>query len=103
MKQQLLILLLLLPFSDSIAQEKSSLETQVEDLQRQVESMRHSFDNLDKAIDDVTWHQRLSDVAFVDEVIITGPPPAIIKNPTGQGARNPVRFRPMCLFPPTLM
>ncbi|MPR35192.1 alpha/beta hydrolase family protein [Salmonirosea aquatica] len=88
----------------SRAQDKSSssLEQQVADLQRQVEGMKHSFDNLDKAIDDVSWHQRLADVAYVDKVIITGPPPAVVKNPTGQGAKNPVRFSSYVFIPAKL-
>lgn len=99
MKKILSLCIIILSGLSGKAQEKSTLEAQVEALQKQVESMRHSFDNLDKAIDDVTWHQKLSDIAFVDKVIITGPPPAVIKNPTGQGAKNPVRFSAYVFIP----
>ena len=33
---------------------------------------------------------RLEDIAEVDKGRFTGPPPRVIKNPTGQGANNPV-------------
>jgi len=104
MKNLVLLVFALMLSQVSRAQEKSSssLEEQVADLQRQVEGMKHNFDNLDKAIDDVTWHQRLADVAYVDKVIITGPPPAVVKNPTGQGAKNPVRFSSYVFIPAKL-
>ncbi|HSB11291.1 MAG TPA: alpha/beta fold hydrolase [Blastocatellia bacterium] len=45
---------------------------------------------LSKDIDDLMWIRALDDVATVDKVRYTGPPPRVIPNPTGQGAGNPV-------------
>ena len=43
-------------------------------------------------VDDLTWFQRVGDVAFIDKVYISGPPKWKEKNPNGQGAGNPVKF-----------
>lgn len=57
-----------------------------------VDALSHSFDILQKQIDDVQWYNKVGDIAFIDKVYITGPPLAKEKNPTGQGAGNPVKF-----------
>ncbi len=54
--------------------------------------LRHQFDILEKKIDDILWYNKVGDIAFIDKVYITGPPLAVEKNPTGQGAGNPVKF-----------
>jgi len=56
------------------------------------EALSHQFDILTKKIDDVNWYNKVGDIAFIDKVYITGPPPAKEKNPTAQGAGNPVKF-----------
>jgi dipeptidyl aminopeptidase/acylaminoacyl peptidase len=43
---------------------------------------------LSKDIDDLMWIRALDDIAVVDKVRYTGPPPRVIPNPTGQGAGN---------------
>lgn len=68
-------------------------------LEAQNESLRHRLDRLEKAVDDLMWYQKVGDVAFIDKVTLTGPPPRVVKNPTGQGAKNPVRF-PTYVFIP---
>lgn len=45
---------------------------------------------LTKQIDDLLWYQKLGDVAMIDKVSYTSKPPHVIRNPTGQGALNPV-------------
>lgn len=101
MKKHFLIALGLLIGQAGFAQEKSkaSLEDQVSKMAKEIEAMQHDFDQVTKGIDDLNWYNKLSDVAFVDKVIITGPPPAIVKNPTGQGAKNPVRFSAYVFIP----
>jgi dipeptidyl aminopeptidase/acylaminoacyl peptidase len=54
---------------------------------------------LRKDIDDLMWFQRLGDIAVVDKVRYTGPPPRVIPNPTGQGAGNPVIIRAYTFTP----
>lgn len=56
------------------------------------EMLGHRLDQLEKAIDDNLWYQRVGSVAFIDKVYITGPPLRKEKNPTAMGAGNPVKF-----------
>jgi dipeptidyl aminopeptidase/acylaminoacyl peptidase len=56
------------------------------------ESLNHRIDRLEKVIDDISWFNRLGDVAFIDKLFMYGPPLVKEKNPTGQGAGNPVKF-----------
>ena len=54
------------------------------------ESMNFTEDSLTRQIDDQMLFHRLEDIAEVDKVRFTGPPPRVIKEPTAQGAGNPV-------------
>ena len=45
---------------------------------------------LARKIDEQMLFQALADIAVVDKVRYTGPPPRIAKNPTAPGAKNPV-------------
>ena len=74
------------------AMDGSALEDQVKELQVANEDLQHRLDELAKAIDDVAWFERMSDVAEVDKWRIAGPPPAHVPDPTVTGATNPVRF-----------
>ena len=56
------------------------------------ESLDRRFEILEKKIDDVQWYNKVGDIAFIDKVYLTGPPLAKEKNPTGQGAGNPIKF-----------
>ncbi len=56
------------------------------------ENLNHRLDMLDKAIDDVLWYQKVGDVAYIDKVYMTGPPPWKEDNPTAMGYGNPVKF-----------
>lgn len=68
------------------------LTKDVQDLKRFNENLNHRLDQVMKSIDDLIWFERVGDVAHVDKVYIYGPPLAKEKNPTGQGAGNPVKF-----------
>ncbi len=72
--------------------DKPALEDQIKELQAANESLNHRLDQLAKAIDDLAWVQRMSDVAEVDKWFIAGPPVAHPRNPTATGANNPVKF-----------
>jgi dipeptidyl aminopeptidase/acylaminoacyl peptidase len=54
------------------------------------ENQRFADQGLAKGIDDLLWYQKLGDVAIIDKVRYASKPPHVIKNPTGQGANNPV-------------
>jgi len=87
----------------AVGQEKTrSTEEKITAIQRQVENMQHTFQQLSKDIDDLSWYDKLSDCAYLDKVIITGPPPAVITNPTGQGAGNPISFSTYVFIPKSI-
>ncbi|GAB4260001.1 MAG: alpha/beta fold hydrolase [Saprospiraceae bacterium] len=89
------------------AQSETELKNEIESLRNQLSAMRHSFNSLEKQIDDILWYQRLGDVAFIDKVEITGPPltEAQIKHFSKGGnnptllARNPLRFKTYVFIP----
>ena len=58
----------------------------------ELNDLGHRFDVLEKKIDDMQWYNKLGDIAVIDKVFFTGPPLANEKNPTGQGAGNPVKI-----------
>jgi len=64
----------------------------IEELKTQQEMLMHQFDSLQKSIDDALWYHKVGNVAYIDKVRMTGPPPRVIPNPTAQGAGNPVIF-----------
>jgi len=94
MKKSTLTLLLLIAFQIALfAQEKDSdYEKLYKTVIKQNVSLQHRLDELEKAIDDVYWQNKVGDVAYIDKVYIYGPPLAKEKNPTAQGAGNPVKF-----------
>ena len=86
------ILLTLLVFSVSLVKgQDGDLTTQLKELQKSLQAGEHRYDALEKRIDDVLWYHRMGDAAFIDKVIIAGPP-AKSKNPTAMGAANPLKF-----------
>jgi dipeptidyl aminopeptidase/acylaminoacyl peptidase len=68
------------------------LMNEIKKIGTQFESLSHRLDVLEKKIDDIYWFERVGDVAWIDKVQITGPPPAKEVNPTGQGAGNPLKI-----------
>jgi dipeptidyl aminopeptidase/acylaminoacyl peptidase len=54
------------------------------------ESLQFAQESLERQIDEEVLFRRLADLAEVDKVRYTGPPPRVIPNPTAQGAGNPV-------------
>jgi dipeptidyl aminopeptidase/acylaminoacyl peptidase len=80
------------PAPAQTATSADELTKQIRELQQSQEALGHRLDELAKAIDDVAWFVRLSDVAEVDKWRIAGPPDANPKNPAAPGATNPVKF-----------
>ncbi len=79
--------------NNNFAQDSNAdLRKEIKSLKDYNEKLEHRLDELEKGIDDILWYNRLGDHAFVDKVFMTGPPLAKEKNPTGQGAGNPVKF-----------
>ncbi|HKJ92596.1 MAG TPA: alpha/beta fold hydrolase [Longimicrobiales bacterium] len=71
-------------------------------LERQAENLQHELDVLSRQVDDVMFFQRLGDIADIDLVTFTGPPPRHEPNPTAQGAGNPVRLHAYVFIPRNL-
>lgn len=71
---------------------ETQLNHQVQQLVDDNELLSHRLDRLEKMIDDIRWQQRVGQWAFIDKIYITGPPKQKEKNPTAQGAGNPVKF-----------
>ena len=93
------LVLLTFPGNGLRAQSNEELREQIEQLNRQVSNMRHSFDMLNKRIDDVLWMQKLEDVAWVDKVYIYGPPLWQEEGYSGMGIGNPVKFWTYVIIP----
>ena len=94
MSSKYLFLLLVFFFFSGLckAQIPDSVLQNINSLKKYNESLDHRLDVLEKVIDDILWYQRVGDVAFIDKVRLTGPPIWKEKNPTVQGAGNPVKF-----------
>jgi len=91
-----LIFMLLAVFASARAQEGNPPEERIRQLE---ERLRFLESSLVKEIDDRNWFTRLSDIADVDKVRYTGPPPRVIRNPTEQGAGNPVIIQAYTFIP----
>lgn len=70
----------------------TELMNAITSVSRQFDALDHRLDVLEKNIDDILWFERTGDIAYIDKIYITGPPPAKESNPTGQGAGNPLKF-----------
>ena len=88
----LMIILISLWPSLSAQPGNTELMEALKSVGRRFESLDHRLDVLEKNIDDILWYERVGDVAFIDKIYTTGPPPARESNPTGQGAGNPLKF-----------
>lgn len=78
-----------IPATSQDTGDPSGLQQQIA---RNFENLDHRIDQLSKSIDDILWYEKVGDVALIDKVYIYGPPLWKEKNPTAQGAGNPVKF-----------
>jgi len=100
MKKRFILLGIISLFTSvSNGQTDDSILKLLKDLQTTINGNEHRYDILEKKIDDVLWYHRVGDIAFIDKVIITGPPPARVKNPTAMGANNPLKFNAYVFIP----
>jgi len=74
--------------------ESNGVEKDLKKLTTFNENLRHRLDVMQRQVDDLMWYTRVGGVAFIDKVYMYGPPLSDFqeKNPTGQGAGNPVKF-----------
>src|SRR5438093_12862847 len=66
---------------------------------RLASSVDRAFDDVDRETDDILWYFKLGDVATIDKYRIASSKPVRMKNPTGQGAGNPL-ILPVYVFSP---
>jgi len=90
--KEIFLLIIFLFATNIFAQDFESIKKDLNELKKNKENLEHRLDILEKNIDDILWFHRLGDVAIVDKVFLTGPPLTKEKNPTAQGAGNPVKF-----------
>lgn len=74
------------------AQQLDSTQKEISKVLSNQEDLTHRLDEIEKAIDDLLWYNKVGDVAYIDKVYMTGPPLWKEENPTAQGAGNPVKF-----------
>jgi dipeptidyl aminopeptidase/acylaminoacyl peptidase len=86
-------------FATAQSHETSELSGQINNFER---NLRHRLDVIEKMVDDILWHQKISDVAYMDKLFIYGPPPWKEKSTTARGAGNPVKFWTYAFFPKEL-
>lgn len=75
------------------------LMKEIREVKEQQQNARHTYDRLEKMIDDVAWYVKLGDIAEIDKVRFTGPPPRYQPNSTAQGAGNPLRVQAYTFIP----
>jgi dipeptidyl aminopeptidase/acylaminoacyl peptidase len=87
---------------DARAQESETVEELREEFERQTNFLRQRLDAVSRQVDDVMFFTRLSDIAEINVVRLTGPPLRYQPNPTAQGAGNPFRFYSYAFIPKDL-
>jgi dipeptidyl aminopeptidase/acylaminoacyl peptidase len=72
-------------------------------MQQRLRNLEEAFhfaqESLARQVDEQALFHRMEDVAVVDKVRFTGPPPRVIPNPTAQGAGNPVILTAFTFLP----
>jgi dipeptidyl aminopeptidase/acylaminoacyl peptidase len=97
------IAVLLSPIPSSLRAQSSDDVAEIRRmLERHIESLSHELDVVNRRIDDIMFFHRLGDIADIDIVSFTGPPPRYEPNPTAQGAGNPLRLSAYVFIPKNL-
>jgi len=71
------------------APSRGDVEARLDRVLRNQQGAQHTYDVLEKKIDDLLWYFKVGDVADIDKVRFTSKP-IRMANPTGQGAGNPL-------------
>lgn len=97
--KKILFFLSIFIFQVTLAQDEDAIT--LKDLKNQISNLRYTFDGIEKKLDDILWYDKVGDVAFIDKVIITGPPKPdrVEKNKTRQGYGNPLAFNSYVFIP----
>ncbi|MBN1198877.1 MAG: S9 family peptidase [Bacteroidales bacterium] len=98
----LLSLFLLVSFLPVLSQNQNlSNQNDIQSIKTDIRDLSFDLDQVRKAVDDLTWYNRVGDVAFIDKVYITGPPvnQETVMNPTAMGVKNPLKFYAYIFIP----
>ncbi len=107
MKKFIQIIALMIVLTPCVeGQTNEELMNEIKALRSQVSNLRHSFNQVSKAIDDVLFYNKLEDVAYIDKVMLTGPPLGADKRKAMSGGAanpsyytNPLRFNTYIFIP----
>ncbi|WP_293300421.1 alpha/beta fold hydrolase [Pedobacter sp. UBA4863] len=100
MKLRLLAVALL--FVGVVKAQQTDIENKVNALKQQIENLSYSFDQLTKGIEDVSWEQKMDDIAFVDKVRFSSLPSSQAKSKTSKGYNNPLTIYSYVFIPKSL-
>lgn len=97
------VVITLLLMSSSIvwaqSEQREDLQKEIASLKRQLDNFRHAHDEIIKRVDDLMWHKRLEDIAYVDKVRLTGPPRWRPLREDDRFASNPLQFYSYVFIP----
>lgn len=99
LKLMLLVFAIQLVIQPQVFAQTDQEDKIIELINQKFDDLKHRLDAIDKAIDDLAWFNRISDVAYIDKFFVMGPPPAKVKNPDAMGAYNPLRFYTYIFIP----
>ncbi len=102
MKILCLALVAFLATANVIGQTLPPSADEIKKLKDQLTNLSFQVDRLRKANDDILWYDKVGDMAWIDKIAITGPAEKSDKNPTAQGANNPLVFRSYIFIPKNL-
>lgn len=71
------------------AASRADVDARLDRVLRNQRAAQHTYDVLEKKIDDLLWYFKVGDLAEIDKVRFTSKP-IRMANPTGQGAGNPL-------------
>jgi dipeptidyl aminopeptidase/acylaminoacyl peptidase len=96
----LIAVLLGMTMNRSTAQQNDVLLQTLKENNLQLE---HRLDEIEKAVDDLLWYQKVGSIATIDKLYIYGPKLWKIKSETAMGANNPVKFWTYAFIPKNIV
>lgn len=87
-----ILIAITLPLNAQTEQSNEQLLNEIRTLRRVVDGYRHTYDQLSKKIDDLTWREMVGDIAYMDKVRLTGPARWKPKSQNDRFAANPLQF-----------
>ncbi len=88
----LLLTLFMISFGAKAQVSNEKLLENQEQLMEMIGDLRYRFDVMEKVVDDVMWHKVVGDVAYIDKLFMSGPPPRGAEEATTLRGSNPIKF-----------